>query len=385
MTSSSPPMRREDLHLVVVERAKPLQLREAWELYTETAEPLRRSKLRSLWTQQLEPILGELRVAHLTPHQLSLWEAKHIAEEYAPKTTYDTFYTLAAVVRAVLADGEDFPWRLPRGKYWKPRRSPVPRHERPACGTVEEAELLIHAALEEDRAQRGGKKGEAYARRLADLGQRCAVALFFGLRNGELAGLGWDDLELAGLMPLARIRHQAIDQWRTHYPTWTRPMRLPKGGKERRVLIHATALVALEAQRELLEQRGWYRPDGPVFPGHEGNTFSGTWRNNANAIRPDHMKRLARKAGLPFPDEWVAHSLKHSLATVESTSGADLRTVQKRTGVSSLRVLEGYIHARTGRALAPSSIRTLEINFDLEHDTDHDLKILSDGEEDKKR
>jgi integrase len=279
-------------------------------------------------------------------------------------------------------EDEDLPWRIKGGKYWKPRRAPDPLREPPACGTVAEAELLIHAALEEDRARRSGAHGVAYARRLCDLGPRCTIALFLGLRNGELAGLGWDDLVLDGDRPQARICHQAIDQWRKHHPTWKRPLTPPKGKRERRLLLHPTAVVAFVHQRELLEERRWYRADGPVFPGHEGNAFAGTWRNNANGIRPDHMKRLAKTAGLPFPEEWVTHSLRHSLATVESTSGADLRSIQKRTGHGSLRVLEGYIHARTGRALAPSAIPQLALSFDTaEHDTDRDLTTVPEREE----
>ena len=360
-------------------RAPAVMLRAAWEAYTAAARPSMLSRLGSVWRKQLAPELAELAVVHLTARRLQLWEARAIAEGYAPKTTRDAFMLLAAAVRASLTDGEDLPWKMGRGKYWKPSRAPVPLKERPACGTAEEAELLIHAALERDRDQRAGKHGAAYALRLADLGQRCTVTLFLALRNGELAGLGWDDLALDVAKPKARIRHQAVDQWRRLYPDWTRPLAPPKGGRMREVAIHPTALLALAAQRELLEQRGWYRDDGPVFPGHEGTPFAGTWRNNANGIRPDHMKELAAAAGLPFPDEWVTHCLRHSLATVESTSGADLRTIQRRTGHGSLRALEGYIHARTGRALAPSAVPQLALNFDLEHDTEPDLRLPTDN------
>jgi integrase len=238
---------------------------------------------------------------------------------------------------------------------------------------VDEATRVIAAAVAEDKARRTASEGHAawMVAYLHDLGPRTAVTLFLALRNGELAGLGWDDLGLDGPRPVARIRHQALDQWRTHYPDWRRPLAPPKGGRERTVLVHPTALVALLAQRESLQARGWFRADGPVFPGNVGTRFEGTWRNNANGIPPATLKRLAAAAGLPFPDEWVTHSLRHSLATVESVSGADLRSIQTRTGHGSLRVLEDYIHARTGRDLAPSAVPALPVTFEVQtHDTD---------------
>lgn len=360
--------------------AKKRPLREAWEKYRECSRESMHSRLGSIWKHQLA-LLHELDILELTANQLAIWEAKQISALYAPKTTYDAWTQLAACVRMSLGEDEELPWRMSRGRYWRPRRSPRPLKNVPACGTVKEAELLIHAALCVDLAHRQGFHGEAYAHRLHDLGPRCAVGLLMGLRNGELAGLGWDDLLLDGERPMARVRHQAIDQWRRYHPTWRRPVTPPKGGRERRLLLHPTVLVACKQQRALLDERGWYREDGPIFPAPESSRFEGTWRNNANAIKPELMKVLAKAAGLPFPDEWVTHSLRHSLATLENVSGADLRTIQKRTGHSSLRILEDYIHAKTGRALAPSAIPELELKFDDElvlgttdtsdeHDTD---------------
>jgi integrase len=369
---------RDRLARFEAHRAPALSLREAWDTYTATARPSMLSKLGSIWRKQIAGELGELAVVHLTARRLEQWENAMIAEGYAPKTTRDAFMLLAAAVRCVLPDGEDLPWRLGRGKYWRPKRAPHVVSPRPAICTVDEAERLIHAALEEDRAQRAGTFGQAYSRRLADLGPRAAVVLLLALRNGEGSGLGWDDFAFGAPIPFGRIQHQATDQWRKHHPEWSRPLDPPKGGRIREVTLHPTAILALRAQRELLEERGWYRDDGPVFPGHEGNAFAGTWRNNANCIRPEDLKRLAGVAGLPFPNDWVTHSLRHSLATVEHHAGADLRSIQDRTGHGSLRQLEEYIHAKTRRGRTPSAIREFAIAWDLEHDTEKDLTPLAE-------
>jgi integrase len=358
-------------------RSQILPFRVAWSAYVAAARPSVVSKLQSMWKCQLAPELGELPVVHLTARRLAMWESSMIAAGYAPKTTMDAFMCLAAAVRGSLKDGEELPWRLRPGKYWKPSRPPKPRKERPACITVDEVERLVHAALEEDRAQRAGTFGTKMSGRLADLGPRCATVLLLALRNGEGSGLGWDDLALDLRTPRGRVMHQAVDQWRKHHPDWTRPLDPPKRGRTRALILHPTAVKALVAHRAALEARGWFREDGAVFPGHEGGPFAGTWRNNANCIRPEDMKRLAAIAGLPFPEEWVTHSLRHSLASVESSSGADLRSIQGRTGHGTLRALEDYIHARR---LPPSAIPELAVTFDAEHDTDRDLATVPDEE-----
>jgi integrase len=340
-------------------RAVAVRLRDAWVDHEARARSSMRAKLRAIWRKQLAPELGELAAIELTPRRLGEWEKWCIGEGYAPKTTRDAWTQLVACVRAVLVDGDDFPWKTGPGKYWRPTRAPRPVTQRPACTSVGEAERLIAAALDDDRRVRIDRGA------FADLAQRCAVGLFCALRNGEIAGLAWDDLALDADRPRVRIQHQAIDQWRTHSAESSaagRPLDPPKGGRVRELPLHPTAIAALLAQRDLLRARRWYRPTGPVFPAPEGSPWEGTWRNNANGIAPEDFRRIAIAAGLPFASEWVPHSLRHSSATLESVAGADLRSIQKRTGHASLRVLEDYINARVGRG--DSAIAALPVRFD---------------------
>ena len=51
--------------------------------------------------------------------------------------------------------------------------------------------------------------------RFADLEFRVGFAALTGLRQGELAGLGWDDFEEAPKGGVVMtVRHQAVDGWR---------------------------------------------------------------------------------------------------------------------------------------------------------------------------
>jgi integrase len=340
-------------------RTRMVTVRAAFDALAEIASPEHQSKLASIYRHMIAPDLGELLVTRVTALRLSAWETHLAAADYARSSIEDAFAYLGQAVKLTLPEGQDLPWLVSPGHYWRPHKGRVARL-RPACGTVAQAEAILAVALEEDRA--GRARGM-----FADLGARCVVALLLGLRNGELAGLGWDDfVDLWGPEPRVVVRHQAIDQWRRLHPGWTRPSQAPKGCKTRELRVHPTAVLALSFQREQLVARGWWRPDGPVFPGHTGTPFEGMWRNNANAIPPERMKRLAESAGLAFPQEWVTHSLRHSLATLESTSGADLRSIQRRTGHGSLAVLETYVHGRSGRALPPSAVPALDVSFDHE-------------------
>lgn len=321
-----------------------LRVRAAWDMHVQTARASMHAKLRAIWIHQLAPVLGELLVLELRPKRLSAWDRWEIAHGYAPKTQWDAWTQLSACVREQLADGDDYPWRMPRGKYWKPSRRPHALSTPAACTSLDEAQRLLAAALEYDREERA--RG-----RFADLLFREIIAIRNALRNGEIAGLAWDDCAIDRTdRPRVLIRRQAIDQWRTHSPASIaagRPVELPKGGRAREVLLDLESVLALHAQREQLVARGWYRDDGPVFPGHLGE-WEGTWRNNANGIDPREFRRVAARAGLPFSALWVPHSLRHSTATLEALAGASLRQIQKRTGHASLQVLEGYISKRLG-------------------------------------
>jgi integrase len=324
-------------------RAVAMRLRVAWDEHTARAPSSMRSKLRAIWLHQLAPKLGELYVIELKGRRLAAWDAWCIEATYAPKSQWDAWTQLVKCVRAALVDGDDVPWRLGGGKYWRPSRRPV-RLRRPAAATsLEEARRLIAMALEVDNDERA--RG-----RYADLAFRCVLALRCALRNGEIAGLAWDDCAIDADKPRILVQRQAIDQWRTHDEAGIaagRPMKLPKGNKMREVTLDPESLLTLVAQRDQLRVMGWFDPKGPVFPG-QTKPWLGAWRNNANGIDPREFRRVAVRAKMPFEQLWVPHSLRHSTATLEALSGANLRAIQKRTGQSTLRVLEDYIHERLG-------------------------------------
>lgn len=340
---------RRDLDLLEhPELARTKAIGELWAEHVERAAPRRRANLAALYRGMLESHFGRVLACDMTPPRLDTWARAMAAEGYAPTTIVTAWRQLVAAVRPGVPD--PVPWLVRGATPWRP---PSARHvERPACTTVDELAALVTAAhvLDAEERARG---------RFADLAHRIAVAALCSLRNGELAGLGWDcvDLERARL----RVRFQAFKGWRELEPSWDRPRLPPKGGRERTIALHPDAVRALHAQRALLEARGWFREDGPVFP----TPYGGDWRPNNRAILTLAIRAAAERAGLHDAAAWVAHSLRHSGATLEAEGGATVRAVAARSGHESLSVVERYIHAAR---LPASRIGALQVRFAVEEE-----------------
>jgi integrase len=132
------------------------------------------------------------------------------------------------------------------------------------------------------------------------------MALFTGMRRGELFKLQWRDVDLEnGFISI----------------------REPKGGKSQKIPLN-------DGAREVLE--GIERGKGPfVFPGNLGNQ-----RSNINRA----VNAIKTAAGLPS-DFRPLHGLRHHFASMLASSGAvDLYTLQKLLTHKDHRMTERYAH-----------------------------------------
>ncbi|WP_437316709.1 tyrosine-type recombinase/integrase [Sorangium sp. So ce385] len=370
-------------HEELVQRAQAaveglLTVQKAWESHVSALSPRWGPKAKGYWRRYLMPYFDGCAAAHLTEDRMRQWEDWMLTHRVrrrgevrplAAKTIKNVFDLLKAAFNRAI--GNKRLAALPWGK-WSPRgggKGP----EREACRSTTELLLLVRAAAARDARTRA-------SRGFADLAYRVLVAALSGLRQGELAGLGWDDFDnLDGEIPvlgtrvILRVRHQAIDGWRLANPTWTRPLTPPKhrdgdDNADKPQELHPVAVWALRQQREQLRARGWYRPDGPVFPAAWGKR-PGDWRSHGQAIDPEReIRAVVRAAGLPDPERWVTHSLRHTFATLELAavlaSTGDVRAVQERTRHRDRRTLEGYFH-RLGRGVAPPGIGAVPLPAEL--------------------
>jgi integrase len=134
------------------------------------------------------------------------------------------------------------------------------------------------------------------------------MALFTGMRRGELFKLQWQDID--------------FDRNFIH-------IRRPKGGQDAKIPLNP-------ATKELLENHP--RTDSPfVFPGRAGGQ---------RTRYPKAIDRIREEAGLP-QDFRPLHGLRHTYASMLASSGqVDLYTLQKLLTHKSAAMTQRYAHLR---------------------------------------
>jgi integrase len=142
----------------------------------------------------------------------------------------------------------------------------------------------------------------------AQAGPMMKMALFTGLRRGELFKLKWEHIDFdRGFISI-------VD---------------PKGGTDEKIPLNDMARALLESHP---------RTESPyVFPGRGGRQ-----RTDINK----HVNQIKRKAGLP-KDFRPLHGLRHVYATILASSGqVDLYTLQKLLTHKSPMMTQRYAHLR---------------------------------------
>jgi integrase len=159
------------------------------------------------------------------------------------------------------------------------------------------------------------------------------VAIFTGLRKGELWGLHWRDVRLDGPMPEITVRFSHKG------PT--------KSGKVRRVPLLAPALAELQAHRE---RAGNPPGDALVFPGPDGGhrhaSYDAGWAGNTGSRSKPAWPGYRAAAGIR--PEVRFHDLRHTCAShlVMGTWGRQwtLQEVAQFLGHSDIKVTQIYAH-----------------------------------------
>ena len=168
------------------------------------------------------------------------------------------------------------------------------------------------------------------------------LAVSTGLRQGELLGLRWEDVDPESAT--LRVRHTL------------QPPGFPKGAparlippKTRRSLrsVHLphSAVLSLARHREIQHTErsganGTWHDRGLVFPNTVGGPMDYT-----NFV-PRYFKPLLRRAGLP---DIRFHDLRHTCATLLLTKGVHPKIVSEMLGHSSVSItLDTYSHVIPG-------------------------------------
>ena len=148
------------------------------------------------------------------------------------------------------------------------------------------------------------------------------IALFTGLREGELLGLTWDcvDFQKGTLTVKQQLRREQKAGGKYYFSS-------TKNGKTRTLTLAPSVLRLFRYQKQQQAFRAASAGDswtdsGLVFTNQNGGTLS--YRTVY-----DCFKRIVKQMGIP---DMRFHDLRHSYAVISLRSGDDIKTVQENLG-----------------------------------------------------
>jgi integrase len=257
----------------------------------------------------LVPTLGRVKLKNLTPtHVRGLYREK-LDSGLSPTSVQRVHALLHKALKQAVHDG-----LVPRNVTEAVKAPRQSRNEIPTL-TREQVRIFLSSA-------KGDRLEALYL-----------LAIHTGLRQGELLGLKWSDIDLdRGTLQVRRILSAAKEG-----PRFT----TPKSNQGRNVRLTTQAVQALRDHRkrqvqERLKHAAFWKDHGLVF-----TTLIGTPLNRHNVFSRS-FKPLLRRAELP---DMPFHALRHSFATLMLTSGEHPKVVQEMMGHSGIRVtMDFYSH-----------------------------------------
>src|SRR5215208_6007859 len=276
----------------------------------DTVRPTTFERYEQIVRLHIRPALGSLKLKNVTPaHVRGLYREK-LEVGLSPRTVQYIHVTLHKALKQAVADG-----LIPRNATEAVKPPQVTKEEiRPL--TAEQVKVLFEAV-------RGDRLESLYI-----------LAVHTGLRQGELLGLKWDDVDLeAGMLQVRRTLTTAKGG-----PV----LRAPKTKSSRRtVKLSQTALKALRShlERQLpeIDQAGdLWSENGLIFASASGEPLK------RHYITTQRFKPLLKRVGLP---QVRFHDLRHTCATLLLTKNVNPKVVSELLGHASIAItLNTYSH-----------------------------------------
>jgi len=265
----------------------------------------------------ISPALGRVKLKSLSPGHVRSFYAEKTRSNLSPATVKKMHVVLRKALSQAVSDG-----LIPRNAAdgVKPPRVSAPGEEIKPLDSEECAKFLKPA--------RGERLEALYV-----------LAVYCGLREGELLALRWEDMNLESLKPALLVRRtltRGVDGRGWVVGTST------KSGKGRRVrLTRPAASVLRDHRKRQLEERmrlaGLWQDQDLVFPNETGFLF------NPSNLHNRSFKRIKARSGIR--EDLRFHDLRHTCATLLLGEGVNVKVVSEMLGHASITItLNTYSH-----------------------------------------
>jgi integrase len=258
--------------------------------------------------KHLAPYIWSEKLSELRPVHVRLVKQELLDKGLAPSTAAYVLGTLSTALNQAVDDE-----LIPRNPV-RSVKKPKSRKPKMRVLSAEQAAALVEGV-------RSTRYEALYA-----------VAVYLGLRQGELAALTWPDVDPEkGLLAVRRsvATDRAGERWSA-----------TKSGEEQEIILpeHIAASLIhhrkIQAEEKLAAGPTWRNPD-LVFPNTKGGV-------NRRATVYENFQRHRERAGLP---EMRFHDLRDTAATLMIRGGVDVRTVADILGhADPAMTLRRYAH-----------------------------------------
>ena len=278
--------------------------------YLNSVKPLTKHNYNKQVQKHLKPALGAARLETLDTHTIQRFYNSLIASGLSPKTVKNVHGILHCALQQAIAC--DYIYRNPADA------CKLPKVTKPEIKPLEPEEIarLLKEAEQDDYCN------------------LFIVAMFTGMRQGELLGLAWECVDFQSGIITVKQQLQCKDG---NYFLET-----PKSGKNRTIL---PAPIVMDALRNQLERQQ-----------KEQEQAGEMWDNQFNLVFTDalgkylvrrtvvkHFKKISQRAGIS--DDARFHDLRHSFAVSSLYAGDDIKTVQANLGHATAQfTLDVYGH-----------------------------------------
>lgn len=250
----------------------------------------------------LKPCLGAVRLSALNAHSIqTMYNRLEAGSKGKPGLSPKTIKNIHGVLHKALSKAEELRY-IP----FNPSSAcTLPRMERKEIKPLEGSEISdLLGALEMERFQ-----------------NLFLVALFTGMREGEILGLSWDCVDFdRGIITVSKQLQKETNGG--YY------LISPKSGKKRTIVPAPFVMQVLQKERKKQKENRlkagsiWENSYNLVFTDELG-------KNLVPRTITKHFKRIVCEIGIP---EARFHDLRHTYAVTALQEGDDIKTVQENLG-----------------------------------------------------